>query len=167
MNIFHAILMGATFLCSLVAGFLFAFAVVVMPGLKRLGDRDFIQGFQVIDRVIQNSQPIFVAVWLGSVIALIASLALGFKQLDGLGRGLMIAATLVYLFGVQLPTMAVNVPLNNRLQAVVIDGVDASDTVALKTARDAFESRWNQWNVVRTILSSVVSVLLIVVVCRL
>jgi hypothetical protein len=36
---------------------LFAFAVVVMPGVGRLDDGGFIRGFQVIDRVIQNRQP--------------------------------------------------------------------------------------------------------------
>jgi uncharacterized membrane protein len=37
----------------LVAGFLFAFAAVIMPGIRSLGDRAFIRAFQVIDRVIQ------------------------------------------------------------------------------------------------------------------
>ena len=32
---FQIVLILATFLCSLVAGFLFAFATVVMPGIKR------------------------------------------------------------------------------------------------------------------------------------
>ena len=44
----------ATFLCSLVAGFLFAFAVVVMPGIRNLGDREFLRAFQEIDGVIQR-----------------------------------------------------------------------------------------------------------------
>jgi uncharacterized membrane protein len=43
----------ATFLCSLVAGFLFAFAIVAMPGIRRLNDREFIKAFQVMDRIIQ------------------------------------------------------------------------------------------------------------------
>ena len=36
MTVFHAVLVLATFLCSLVAGFLFAFAAVVMPGIRSL-----------------------------------------------------------------------------------------------------------------------------------
>ena len=36
----------ACLLCSLVAGFLFAFAVVVMPGIKSLGDGEFLRAFQ-------------------------------------------------------------------------------------------------------------------------
>jgi uncharacterized membrane protein len=62
MEIFHIALILATFLCSLVAGFVFAFAFVVMPGIGTLNDREFIRAFQVIDRVIQDRQPIFVLV---------------------------------------------------------------------------------------------------------
>ena len=65
MGIFQIALFLATFLCSLVAGFLFAFALVVMPGIRSLNDREFIRAFQVIDRVIQNNQPIFMLVWVG------------------------------------------------------------------------------------------------------
>lgn len=54
---FHALLVASTFLCSLVAGFLFAFAAVVMPGIRRLGDGSFIRAFQVIDRAIQKLDP--------------------------------------------------------------------------------------------------------------
>ena len=38
MTLFQTLLMTATFLCSLVAGFLFAFAVVIMPGIRSLDD---------------------------------------------------------------------------------------------------------------------------------
>ena len=103
MGIFQIALMLATFLCSLVAGFLFAFAIVVMPGIRSLNDREFIRAFQVMDRVIQNNQPIFVLVWVGSVVALVTSAVLGIGQLDGAGRLLIIFAALAYLFGVQLP----------------------------------------------------------------
>ena len=59
MGIFQIALMLATLLCSLVAGFCFAWALVVMPGIRSLNDREFIRAFQVMDRVIQNYQPIF------------------------------------------------------------------------------------------------------------
>ena len=82
-----------------------------------------IQAFQVMDRVIQNNQPIFLFVWVGSVVALIASVVLGIGQLDGAGRLLIIFAALAYLLGVQLPTVTINIPLNNEalLGSVVSD----------------------------------------------
>jgi hypothetical protein len=84
MTFHHATLILATFLCSLVAGLLFAFAVVVMPGIGSLRDRDYIRAFQVIDRVIQNNQPLFMLVWVGSVLALVASVVLAFGRSDSM-----------------------------------------------------------------------------------
>lgn len=164
MGIFQLTLIVATVLCSLVAGFVFAFAVVVMPGIANLGDGEFLRAFQTMDRVIQNSQPLFMLVWMGSVIALLAAAALGFGQLDGTGRLLIIVAALVYLLGVQLPTVTINVPLNNTVQTLDIETMDES---ALATARRDFEQRWNYWNSTRTILASLVSVLLIILLLRL
>jgi len=164
MGIFQITLIVATFLCSLVAGFLFAFTVVVMPGIGNLGDGEFLRAFQVMDRVIQNNQPVFLLVWMGSVVSLLASAALGFGQLDGTGRLLIVAAVLVYLLGVQVPTVTINIPLNNTVQAVEID---AMEVTAQEAARRDFESRWNYWNSIRTVLASLVTVLLIIVLIRL
>ena len=164
MSLFQLVLVVATLLCSLVAGFVFAFAVVIMPGIGSLGDGEFLRAFQVIDRVIQNNQPLFMVVWLGSVVALLASAVLGFGQLDGTGRLLLIAAVGVYILGVQLPTVAINVPLNNTLQTLEID---AMDETARAAARQDFESRWNRWNSIRTVLATLVAVLLVLLLLRL
>jgi uncharacterized membrane protein len=51
----------AALLCSLVSGFLFAFAVVIMPGIRNLGDREFLRAFQAIDGVIQRGNPFSVS----------------------------------------------------------------------------------------------------------
>ena len=163
MAFFQVALVLATFLCSLVAGFVFAFAVVVMPGIKRLDNREFIRAFQVMDGIIQNNQPVFMAVWLGSVIALIVAAVFGIGYLDAAGRWLLIISTVVYLLGVQLPTFTVNVPLNNRLQSLDVDAMDEAGQLA---AREAFEARWNRWNTIRTVLSCLVSGLMTVLVLR-
>lgn len=164
MGILHIALIAATLLCSLVAGFLFAFAVVVMPGIGSLGDRRFMHAFQAMDRVIQNNQPVFLLVWMGSVVALLTSAALGIGQLNGTERLLLIAAVLVYLLGVQLPTVTINIPLNNTVQSLEIDGLDET---SLAAARQDFESRWRYWNSLRTVLAGLASLLLIVLLLRL
>ena len=110
MTLFHALVILTTFLCSLVAGFLFAFAVVIMPGIRSLDDGGFIRGFQAIDRIIQNNQPLFMCVWVGSVLSLVAAVVFGLWSLGGVDRLLLIAAALVYLLCVQLPTAAINIP---------------------------------------------------------
>lgn len=164
MGLFQIVLILAAFLCSLVAGFVFAFAFVVMPGIRSLTDREFIRAFQVMDGIIQNNQPIFVLVWVGSIVAVVASFVLGFGQLDGTGRLLILFAALAYLFGVQLSTFTINVPLNNKLQTL---DVDAMNKTGQEAARREFEPRWNRWNSFRTVFASLTSALLLVLLFRL
>lgn len=164
MDTFQLVLILTTLLCSLVAGFVFAFACVAMPGIGDLGDSEFIRAFQVIDRVIQNNQPLFLFVWGGSIVAIVASGLLGVWQLQGVDLLLLIVATVTFLVGVQLPTATVNIPLNNQLQTV---DVEAMDEAALAEVRRDFEPRWNRWNIIRTVFAILASALLIVLVLRL
>jgi uncharacterized membrane protein len=92
-------------------------------------------------------------------VALVTSAVLGFGQLDGVGRLLIILAALAYILGVQLPTITINIPLNNKLQTL---DVDAMNETRQKTARKDFEPRWNRWNSIRTAIVSLVSALLII-----
>lgn len=162
-TLFEVALLLATLLCSLVAGFLFAFAVVVMPGIATLDDAGFLRAFQVIDRVIQNSQPLFLLVWVGSVLAVIAAAALGLWSVGGLDRALVVVAALIYVLGVQMPTGMVNIPMNSRLQR--LDVATMTDATR-RDSRETFERRWNQWNVFRTFVALFVTALLLVVLLR-
>lgn len=153
----------ATLLCSLVAGLLFAFAVVVMPGLKRLDDRAFLRAFQAIDRVIQGNQPIFMLVWVGSALSLVAAMGLGMRELSGADQLLLLGAVILYLLGVQAPTIAINVPLNNVVQRLNLAAMSETD---LHHARATFEPRWNRWNIVRAICASFTSIALMLLIVR-
>jgi uncharacterized membrane protein len=157
--LFHATLLAAALLCSLVAGLLFTFAVVVMPGIRRLDDAGFIRAFQVIDGAIQKNQPLFMLVWLGSVLALAAALVLGLWQLTGINRVLIGVAALLYVVGVQVPTITINIPLNNRLQRL---DVVTMNEAARRQAREEFEARWNQSNANRTVCAILASIVLLV-----
>ena len=158
-EIFHLALIGATVLCSLVAGFLFAFAVVVMPGLRRLDDRAFITAFQRIDGVIQNNQPLFLLVWVGSGVVLAGAVVVGIGHLAGVERLLLVLTALGYFLGVQWITFRIHLPLNNDLQTVRVDSLTAAEQ---HTARHHFEPRWTRWNAIRTIAATLVSGLLVV-----
>lgn len=163
MTLFQALLLLATFLCSLVAGLLFAFAVVIMPGIKSLDDGSFIRAFQVIDRVIQHNQPLFMFVWVGSVLCLMAASVVGLWASGGANRLLLIAAALVYVLCVQLPTATINIPLNNELQKL---SPSTMSEAMRKHARDAFERRWNRWNAIRTACASLTAILLLFLIFR-
>ncbi|WP_336922419.1 anthrone oxygenase family protein [Aquipuribacter sp. SD81] len=148
---------GAVVACGLVAGLLLGFAVVVMPGLADLPDRDFLRAFQVVDGVIQRGSPLFGLVWAGSAVLPLAAAVMRFLADDGPSAPLLVAAAVVVLLGVHLPTVVVNVPANNRLQGVDVAGLDEPGAAR---ARAAFEPRWNRWNRVRTVAATVTVVLL-------
>lgn len=156
--------MIATLLSSLMAGFLFAFAVVVMPGIRNLSDREFLHTFRVIDRVIQNNQPLFMVMWLGSTVALILAAVLAILHQGRVEQVIVVTAALASALLVQLPTMTINIPLNNKVQLL---NLDTLDNAAASQAREAFESRWNRWNVIRTSAACAIVTGLIVVLLRL
>ena len=163
MELIHIGVLLSALLCSLVAGLVLTFAIVIMPGIKTLGDRDYLKSFKSMDRVIQNNQPIFILVWAGSALVLLASTVLGFWRLEGLDRILLVAACAIYIFGVQVPTVTINVPLNNRLQSQDLDTLPESEVV--KTAED-FDSQWLRWNTIRTVIATLTAVLLLILLVR-
>ena len=158
-----AVLLSAL-LCSLVAGLVLTFAIVVMPGIKTMGDLAFLKSFKAMDRVIQNNQPIFMLVWVGSAVVLLATTVLGIWQLAGLDRILLIVACAIYLFGVHLPTVTINIPLNNHLQSQDLDTLTETE---LSETMARFESRWLRWNVIRTAVAVLTTVLLLYLLIRL
>ncbi|QQS41380.1 MAG: DUF1772 domain-containing protein [Acidobacteriota bacterium] len=144
------ILIITALLVSLVAGFLFAFAVVVMPGVGKMDDLRFVETFRAIDRVIQNNSPLFLLVWAGSGVGSIASAVVGLLYLQGVALAFTLTGCAVFIALVHVPTVAVNVPLNNRLQALDPEKLSVEE---LKEARNAFEKPWLFWNTVRTVAS--------------
>lgn len=163
MAAFVLVLIATTLLCALVAGFLFTYAVVVMPGFKVLEDRAFIRAFQVTDGVIQRGQPIFMVVWLGSVLGIMLSALLGLSRLHGVDLVALLLTGLSYLVGVQLPTIFIHLPLNKSLQAVDTELADAED---IARARSRFEDRWNRANGIRTGVAVLTTLLLMILLLR-
>jgi len=45
-----------------------------MPSLSKLEDKEFIKAFQVIDRIIQINQPIFILIWVGPILSIICTI---------------------------------------------------------------------------------------------
>jgi len=135
-------------LCSLVAGLLFGFAIVVMPGIAKLTDKEYLLTFKHMDGIIQNNQPVFILVWVGSILSIIITLILGIMNLSGTQIYLLVFASILYLFGVQLPTFRFNIPLNNSLQNLDIASLEESEATS---SRLGFEIPWNRWNKIRTV----------------
>ena len=154
---FFWFILVSTLLCTLVTGFVFTYAIVVMPGFGKLNDREFIQAFQATDGIIQDNQPLFMLVWVGSIASVVATMVLSVIYLHGNERWVIILFGTLYIIGVQGITILVHLPLNNSLQGVKINEMDLE---SLQQLRSKFETRWNYFNNIRTGIACAVSVAL-------
>lgn len=146
--------------CSLLTGFIFTYAIVVMPGLSKLNDKEFIRAFQVTDSVIQSKQPLFLLTWIGSIVSLLSTILLSIVSVGLSECWLIVLIGAVYLLGVQGITILVHLPLNNHIQKLKPD--ELSDQT-LSEERLQFETKWNYFNNIRTSIAFAVSLLLLII----
>ena len=159
MDVLDITLIFSITLCSLVSGFILTYSIVVMPGLSNLNDKDFLKAFQVTDAIIQNNQPVFMFTWIGSVLAVLATIFVSLVSIGFAETWLIVLVAFVYLLGVQGITVAIHIPLNNHIQRIKIE--DLNDE-ALADQRQKFETKWNFFNYIRTSIAISVSVLLLI-----
>lgn len=160
LSAFQISLLVSSFLVTVVFGFVLLFSIVIMPGISTLKDDEYLHAFQVIDKVIQDTQPVFTLFWIATIPAVITSLVLGIRGGcdTSVQLGCLIAATAAVLVG-QGVTVVVNIPRNNRLQALDFDSLD---DFSAKRERDHFESAWCRANTFRTWLFFFASIVLMV-----
>ena len=137
MEILNISLFFSTLLCSLVTGFILTYAIVVMPGLSKLDDKEFIKAFQVTDGIIQNNQPIFILIWVGSIISVVSTIIISIFTLGLLEGWKIIFVSLVYLIGVQAITIIIHLPLNRRIQNI---DINSTNLQSLNEERKNFET---------------------------
>ena len=159
MDILDISLVFSILSCNLVGGFIFTYAIVVMPGLSSLNDKDFLRAFQVTDAVIQNNQPLFMFTWVGSIVAMLTTILVSLVSFGLSETWLILLISFVYLLGVQGITVAVHIPLNNHIQKIKMEELN-DETLA--DERLKFETKWNFFNYIRTSLAISVSVLLLI-----
>ena len=147
MNFLDITLYLSVLFCALAAGFILTYAVVVMPGLSKLEDKEFIKAFQVTDGVIQNNQPIFILIWVGSIISVLCTIIVSILSLGTLKAWLIILTSLIYLLGVQGITISIHLPLNKHIQNI---DIDTTNSQTLSNERKNFETKWNFFNNIRT-----------------
>mmetsp|Transcript_11413 Transcript_11413/g.28878 ORF Transcript_11413/g.28878 Transcript_11413/m.28878 type:complete len:194 (-) Transcript_11413:997-1578(-) len=173
---FQILLLLSSFLNVLILGIVLVFAVVIMPGFATLhNDASFLQAFQAVDGIIQRGAPVFKAVWLGSMVTVPATFAVGMAQQNpvavngdleaaplvagmvrssavvrcgGWETAALVAGTTAFVLG-QVVTLTLNIPLNNRVQTLDLKALSASD---IATERARFEKPWCRANNIRTSL---------------
>ena len=154
MEILNISLFFSTLLCSLVTGFILTYAIVVMPGLSKLDDKEFIKAFKVTDGIIQNNQPIFILIWVGSIISVVSTIIMSIFTLGLLEAWKIIFVSLVYLIGVQAITIIIHLPLNKRIQNI---DINSTNLQSLNEERKNFETKWNYFNNIRTVIAFLVT----------
>ena len=159
MDVLDISLIFSILFCTMVTGFIFTYAVIVMPGFSKLDDKEFLRAFQVTDGIIQNNQPLFMLTWIGSIVSVLGTVFCAILSLEFRESFLIIICGFVYLLGVQGITMSIHLPLNNKLQELVLDGLSNQ---ILKEQRSNFEETWNFYNKIRTALAFSVSLLFLV-----
>ena len=159
MDLLDISLIFSILFCSLVGGFIFTYAIVVMPGLSNLNDKDFLRAFQVTDAIIQNKQPLFLFIWIGSIVAILTTVLVSLLIVGLKETWLIVLIGVAYLLGVQGITIAINIPLNNRIQKLKIQ---EQNDKTLADERLKFETKWNFFNTIRTGIAISVSGLLLI-----
>jgi uncharacterized membrane protein len=131
------------------AGIFFAFSNSVMPGLNASRPASAIETMQAINDKIQN--PLFLLTFVGVPVA--AAVAGGVLLASGERASALFffAAAAAYVLGAFLPTVVVNVPLNNTLDAAAIP----SDLEEAGRIWTDYSSRWTRWNHLRAVASAV------------
>lgn len=130
---------------ALMAGTFFVFSIAVMRGLDRLPPGQAITSMQSINLAILN--PVFLGIFVGTGIVCIILPVASLTDWSASRATWMFAGGLLYLFGALLVTIAMNVPLNNRLALVRAD-----DPRADAIWRD-YSAAWTLWNHIRALVS--------------
>ena len=159
MEFFYFFLFLSILSCSLVTGFIFTYAIVVMPGLSKLSDKEFLKAFQVTDAVIQNKQPIFMLIWVGSIVSVLSLILISIAYVGLSETWLIVLVALIYLLGVQGITILIHLPLNNQIQKLNLEKLKDEN---LRDERLNFENKWNFFNNIRTTIAFFVSLTLLI-----
>lgn len=146
-------------LTGLMAGLFFAWSCSVTLGLAHVPDTTYLTAMQAMNRAIQN--PVFFICFLGAVIFLPICAYQQYHHQAHARFWLLLAATALYFIGIIGVTFIGNVPLNQTLDKFNVH-VASSQQMAVQRAQ--FESLWNRLNNVRTVMSTL-SFILVVIAC--
>ena len=146
--------------CSLVTGFIFTYAIVVLPGFSKLNDKEYLMAFQVTDEVIQNNQPLFMLTWIGSIISVLGAILASILSPELAKTWFVVLIGAVYLIGVQGITITIHLPMNNHIKDLNLDELDDQ---TLSKERLKLETKWNYFNNIRTGVGFFVSLSLLLV----
>ena len=163
LDLFDASLIVSALSCGLVTGFILTYAIVVMPGLAKLPDRNFLRAFQATDEIIQNKQPLFMLIWVGSIISVITTIFTSIVYVGVPDASLTLLVCFIYLVGAQGVTIIIHIPLNNHVQKLHVDKLDYQ---AANQERSVFEGKWNKFNYIRSSIGFLVCLAFLLILAQ-
>ena len=110
-------------LSGAIFGFFYAWVCSTMWGLDALPPQVAIAAMQAMNASVRNA--VFAPAFFGTGPVLLATGALIWTKGGRQAGVLLVMAGLIYVLGAMLPTMAVNVPMNEALALVDPKGADA------------------------------------------
>lgn len=161
MNIQLISLFLATMTTGLMAGIFFTWTNAVTPGIGKLTDKEYLSALQAMNRDILN--PVFYLLFFCPVITLPLATVVHYESGYSLLFKLLFVASAIYLIGVFFITIWGNIPLNNLLDKTELGDISHQ---SVRNLRDAIETKWNNFNLIRSITSSV-SFILLILICLL
>jgi len=136
--------------CGLIAGFFFAFSVVVMRALRTLPPAHAIAAMRSINVVVIN--PWFLIPFLGAAAGSVAGAIAALLRWREDGAALVLAGSALYALGTFGVTMVFNVPRNQALEAVAPESDEAA------ALWRSYLVEWTAWNHVRTLAALLAAV---------
>lgn len=155
----NIVLVLATTCTALMAGLFFSYSCSVVLGLRTLPDEQYIAGMQSINRAILN--PLFFIVFFGTLLLLPLCTYLNYSQPTSKRFWFLMAGTILYFVGVLGTTVIGNIPLNNALDKFNLLNA-TKETIS--SQRATFENRWNNLNNIRTVVSTL-SLIFVIIAC--
>lgn len=132
--------------CGMVAGLYFAFSTFIMTALARIAQVHGVSAMNSVNSTILRS--LFMPLFFGTTAASAALVIIGLLRRSEPGATAMLVGGLIYVAGMFLCTVFLNVPLNNALTAVDPESGGAAPVWV------RFLKEWTMWNHVRTISSA-------------
>jgi uncharacterized membrane protein len=134
-------------LTGAIAGFFYAYTSSVMRGLDAIPAAHAIVAMQGINATVRNW--IFALAFFGAPVAAIVTGALLGWRHHMTAALLMVLAAVIYIAGAFLPTLLINVPMNEALATVTVP----ADPRAADRLWRAYSGPWTWWNTLRTLFS--------------
>ncbi len=153
----NIIIIVAIISTGIMSGIFFTWTNAVKPGIGALNAVSYLTAFKSMNKAILN--PLFYLVFILPVLTIPISAYMNYGSPNFYVFKLLLASTIIYLFGVFIVTINGNVPINELLENTDLQKITETELSSLK---ENIEKKWNNFNLIRTI-SSFISFLLLVI----